>query len=113
MADDYTTIRVRKTTRDLINKIASGKGISVDELLNILTKQTKDTMKQILIDVDKDKYYAMRDITKMLHQMGIIKYPKIEDMVLFGVDNLIKGMEKTLQSAQISIPPTLTGTQGQ
>lgn len=113
MADDYTTIRVTKATRDLINKTASSKGVPVDQLLNMLTGSTKDITKQILLTIDKDKYYALNDMTHILHRMKLINSPKVEDAVLLAIDNLMKGMEKQLQGAVTTQPASLTVVQGQ
>jgi hypothetical protein len=113
MADAYTTLRVKKTTRDLINGIASGKGISADELLNLLTKTTKDAIKQILIEVDKEKYYTMRDLAQQLHRMKLVGSPKVEDVFLLAMDNLIRGLDKSWKEAQTSQPSQLTDSPGQ
>ena len=49
MADAYTTVRVKKATRDLINEFCKQKTISPDDAINLLLKSTKDVTKQILI----------------------------------------------------------------
>lgn len=100
MGSEYTTLRVKKTTRDLINKIATDRMVPVDDLLNLLTKTTKDDIKQILLDVDRDKYYMMRDLAHTLYRMKLISRPEVKDAVLLAIDNMAEGMERSLQAAQ-------------
>ncbi len=102
MASDYTTLRVKKSTRDLINKIATNKELSIDEFLTYMTRERKDTEKQILLTVDMDKYYTMQNLTNMLNQMKLIETPKIEDAVMLAVNNLINGMAKSFPTSQSS-----------
>ncbi len=100
MSSEYTTLRVKKNTRDLINKIATNKELSIDEFLTYMTRERKDTEKQILLTVDMDKYYTMQNLTNMLNQMKLIETPKIEDAVMLAVNNLINGMAKSFPTSQ-------------
>lgn len=113
MADDYTTVRVKKSTRDLLNETAASKGVSISGIITSLMKTKKDTTKQILVNVDSDKFYALNDLTRVLFGMKLIQTQKLEDTVSFALQNLMTGMEKTFQNTKNFSYEQPTVVQGQ
>lgn len=112
MPDKYTTIRVSTLTRDEVKKLAEERKVSVDDLIASFLKNVKDTVKPILLYRDNEKFNRLLELAKILHQMNLIKEPKIEDVMQLAEDNLVKGMEKSLRAIQ-SVPngqPTDVGT---
>jgi len=113
MDSEHTTLRVKKTTRDLMNKLANERKVSVEDLLNVLAKSKEDATKQVMFTVDNEKYYTMLEIARVLHRVKLIEAPRVEDAALLAMDNLIKGMEKSLEEANASRSLQSTAVQGQ
>lgn len=98
MDKEWTTVPIRKTTHKIVKKLIEGKGLTWDDVVLSYSKKTKDTIKQVLLNMSNEKFYHLSELAKVLHQMKLINNPTIEDAMQLAEDNLIKGMEKSLQS---------------
>jgi len=99
MPEKFTSIRVKTTTRDAVNKLAEQRGIAAEDLIFSFTRTRPDTEKQILLNIDKEKFYMLRDLTIKLKEAGGLETDKLEDMIMMLIDGVIKNtVEKMSQS---------------
>jgi hypothetical protein len=113
MTGEYTTVRIKKATRDWLNKTAEAKGVTVHELVESFSKSWEDSTKQVLLNIDKEKYAVIQDMAQMLYGIKLIKTDKIEDAVMLAIDSLIKGMEQTMARTKNFQYAPLTTYKGQ
>jgi len=95
---DWTTLIVQKTTRDTVNKLAKEKGMTQDDIINILLKSTSETARQILIDLDNGTYNTLNDVSRFLFAMKCIEKPDKNLAVRLAINNLIQGVSKSVQT---------------
>lgn len=99
MTKEFTTIPVKKTTHQLVKKMMQeNPNWTWDDIVLDYAKNKKDTTKQIIMTVDRDKFYALTEITKILHKMKLIEGNTIEETAHLAINNLIQGMEQGIQN---------------
>lgn len=97
---DWTTLIVQKSTRDIVNKIAEEKNFTQDELvLDFINARTgADATKQIIIDMDSEKYSILKDVAEFLYNAKSIQSPDISVCVKYAIDNVIQGVMQGIQN---------------
>ena len=98
MAEEYTTIRVKKATREIIRAAESKYEKAPAEALEILLQAVTavDNTKQILLTVDKSRYDAMAEMVKVLYGMKVIPFPTMDCMADFAISKIMEGLQKQL-----------------
>ena len=94
----WTTLRVEKSTREIINQLAESNNLNVNDLLKGIAKGTTQPAMQVLLNFGPERQQILNEVTKILHTTGVITKPTLHSTVSFAVDNLINGVTKNLES---------------
>lgn len=102
MADQYTTLRVKKTTREVIRQAEEKYKSGPAEALELLLKPVNDNTKQILLTMEIPRFNEISEMTKILYNMNLIPAPSNEYMVDFAISQVMNGLKK-----QLAVPATV------
>ena len=97
MPDEYTTVRVKRTTREIIRQAEEKYQSPPAEALENLLQSIQDSRKQILITIDAARFSELTEMTKLLHNMKLIEFPTMECMTDFAINQVLNGLKKQLQ----------------
>lgn len=96
--DRWTTLRVEKATREIINSLAEERGLTVNDFLKGMAKGSARSFMQVLMNFKPEKYHVLDEVTRILHQSGAIPRPTVDSTIDFAIDSLIQGITKNLES---------------
>jgi hypothetical protein len=96
MAEDYTTVRIKKTTREIIRAAESKYEKAPAEALEILLQPVNDNTKQILLTMEIPRFNEITEMMKILYDMKLIPLPTHECAVSFAIDTAMNGLRKQL-----------------
>jgi hypothetical protein len=97
MPEEYTTVRVKKTTREVIRQAEEKYEMGPAEALENLLLSIQDNRRQILITIDAARFSELTEMTKLLYNMKLIEFPTMECMTDFAINQVLNGLKKQLQ----------------
>ena len=98
----WTTLRVEKSTREIINQLAEEKNLNVNDLLTSLAKDTTHSTMQVLLNFEPERQQILNEVTKILHTTGVITKPTLHSTVNLAIDNLIQGITQNMERQNLS-----------
>ena len=99
MAKGWTSIPLRKPTVEIFRKNARDSGQTQDRYLqNLMTGNPSPNQKAYIYN--PEDYDTLTDIAEFLFATNLIKSPDATTATKFAIDNLITGINKSMQSPQ-------------
>lgn len=99
MATGWTSIPLRKSTIEIFRKNAKSSGQTQDRYLqNLMASNPKPEQKSYIYS--PEDYSTLNDIAEFLFKTNLIDSPNAQTATKFAIDNLIKGINKTIQTPQ-------------